>query len=110
MVAQKEENMILVMDEGLNFKSEEVKGEIEAGAEVEDVWILSINTAKLVSPLDNCLWHHLKDAVRKQRPKDADELAGVMEQTFMALEERDIKPHFQHCALTRRSDLRKGLD
>lgn len=52
----------------------------------------------------------LKDAVRKQRPKGADELAGVMEQTFMALEKRDIKPHFQHCALTTRSDLRKGLD
>lgn len=110
-LAEEDEKMILVMDKGLNFNAEEVKREIEAGgAEVKDVWILPTNTAKLVSPLDNCLWHVVKDAVRKQHPKGADELAGVMEQTFMALEKTDIKPHFQHCALTRRSDPRKGLD
>jgi hypothetical protein len=111
VLAEKEEKMIIVMDKGLNFKPEEVKREIKAGgADVEEVWSLPTSTAKLVSPLDNCLWHDLKDAVRKQRPHGPDELADAFEHTFMALSETEIKPHYRHCALTRRSDLRQGLN
>ncbi len=111
VLAEKKERMVIVMDKGLNFKPEEVKREIKAGgAEVADVWILPTSTAKLVSPLDNCLWHDVKTAVRKQKTQGADELADAMENTFMALSETEIKPHYQHCALTTRSDRRKGLD
>lgn len=99
------------MDKGLNFKPEEVKREIEAGeAEVEDVWILPTNTAKLVSPLDNCLWHDFKAEVRKRQPGGADDTAETMKEVFWELTEKDIKPHFKHCALTTASKLRKGLD
>jgi len=106
-----EQKMIIVMDKGLRFKSEEVKREIKAGgADVEDVWILPTSTAKLVSPLDNCIWHDVKEEVRKQHPKTADETAETMKDVFMALSPKKLKRHFHHCALTTSSDHRKGLD
>lgn len=106
------DNAIVVLDKGLNFKVDEVKDALaEGGADdVEDVWILPTGTAKHVSPLDNCLWHELKEKVRKKSPGDEDETAKVMEDLFMKLSGKQVERHFHHCALTSRSDPYKGLD
>jgi hypothetical protein len=69
--AMETKEVIVCMDKGLSFKEEEVKEEIRLGGakNLKDVWILPTNTAKFVSPLDNTLWHSLKERVRARKPK-----------------------------------------
>ena len=64
--AMKVERVILCMDKGLSFKEEEAKEQLRLGGanNLEAVWILPTNSAKYVSPLDNTLWHSLKQRVR----------------------------------------------
>ena len=99
------------MDKGLVLKREEVLQEIEAGGarNIHDVWIFPTSTAKYVNPLDNTLWHSLKERVRAREPQTEDETAAAMEEEFMAFSEADIKGYYRHCALTRRSDPFKDL-
>ena len=75
-----EDGAIVVLDKGLNLKPSEVKEELKEGGagDVKDVWILPTGTAKHISPLDNCLWHDLKEEVRKRSPDDEDETAEVV--------------------------------
>ena len=94
----------------MSFRPEEVKEELKAGgAEVEDVWILPTGTAKHVSPLDNCIWHDVKEAIRKSAPNDEDETAERMHDSFMALDAEKLKHHYRNCVLTTGSDFYKGL-
>jgi len=64
------------MDKGLSFKEEEAKEQLTLGGaqNVHAVWILPKDTAKYVSPLDNTLWHSLKERVRARKPKVRQEL------------------------------------
>lgn len=104
------DDAIIVLDKGLNMKRAEVKQELEAGgAEIEDVWILPTGTAKHISPLDNCIWHDLKESVRKRSPDDEEETAEVMKEVFMNLTKKQVRRHFDHCALTSSADPYKGL-
>ena len=57
------------MDKGLAFKKEEAKAALELGGTRKEVWILPTNSAKYVSPLDNNLWHSLKERVRARKPR-----------------------------------------
>ena len=98
------------MDKGLNFKPDEVKEELKAGgAEVEDMWILPTGTAKHISPLDNCIWHDVKEETRKRVPKDENEIAETMHDVFLALDAEKLKHHYSHNALTTSSDFYQGL-
>lgn len=107
----KEEQVIIALDKGLAMKKEEVLEDIKAGKtkNVKDVWIFPTSTAKYVNPLDNTLWHSLKERVRARKPQNEDETATYLKEEFMAITEADIKGYYRNCALTRKSDPRKDL-
>ena len=106
-----EETPILCMDKGLAFKKEEVEEAIRDGGatNLHDVWIFPTNTAKFVSPLDNSLWHGLKDRVRARKPETEDSTARIMKREFMATQPTEIKNHYRHCGLIVSSDPYQGL-
>ena len=62
--------VIVCMDKGLAFKEQEATKQVRLGGATNllKVWILPRNTAKYVSPLDNTLWHSLKQRVRARKP------------------------------------------
>jgi hypothetical protein len=100
----KEKEVVIGLDKGLAISREEVLQEIKAGGakNIHDAWVFPTSTAKFVNPLDNTLWHSLKERVRSRKPKCENETASVMEQEFMAISEADVKAYYRHCALTRR--------
>jgi DDE superfamily endonuclease len=107
----KEQDVIIGLDKGLAVKREEVLQALEDGGarNIRDAWTFPTSTAKYVNPLDNTLWHSLKERVRARQPQSEDETATAMEEEFMAITEADIKGYYRHCALTRRSDPYKDL-
>ena len=107
----KEKKVIVGLDKGLALKAPEVLQEIQSGGarNIHDVWTFPTSTAKFVNPLDNTLWHSLKERVRARKPETEDETAVAMEEEFMSISETDIKGYYGHCALTRRSDPFKDL-
>ncbi len=106
-----EKEVVIGLDKGLAMSREEVLQEIKAGGarNIHDAWIFPTSTAKFVNPLDNTLWHSLKERVRMRKPESETETASVMEEEFMGINEADVKAYYRHCALTRRSDPFKDL-
>lgn len=109
--AMKVEKVILCMDKGLSFKEEEAKEQLRLGGanNLEAVWILPTNSAKYVSPLDNTLWHSLKQRVRARRPKTEAGTARIVKQEFMRISGTDIQNYFKNSKLTRSSDASEDL-
>jgi hypothetical protein len=107
----KEKDVVIGLDKGLHMKREEVLQELKDGGakNILDAWIFPTSTAKYVNPLDNTLWHSLKERVRARKPESEDATATAMEEEFMAIDQADIKGYYRHCALTRRSDALKDL-
>jgi len=103
----KEKDVIIGLDKGLHMKKEEVLQELKDGGakNILDAWIFPTSTAKYVNPLDNTLWHSLKERVRARKPESEDATATAMEEEFMGID----KGYYRHCALTRRSDAFKDL-
>lgn len=99
-------DVVVCMDKGLSFKEEEAKEQLEAGGaqNVKEVLILPTNTAKHVSPLDNTLWHSLKERVRARKPRTENGTARILKEEFMAISETNIQSYFKKCKLTWRSD------
>ena len=100
------------MDKGLTSKEEEAKNEFKLGGtdKVKEIWILPTNTAKFVSPLDNNLWHSLKERVRAKKPRSEVETARIVEEEFMNISKTDVTNYFKNCKLTRRADPSEDLD
>ena len=109
--AMKLKEVIVCMDKGLSFKQKEAKEEIRLGGakNLKDVWILPTNTAKFVSPLDNTLWHSLKERVRARKPKTELGTAKIVKEEFMNISATDIQSYFRNCKLTLRSDPSEDL-
>jgi len=57
---------------------------------VDDVWIFPPNAGKLCNPLDNTLWHSMKQRVRKRRPDSEKKVAKVAKREFMKIAAKDI--------------------
>jgi hypothetical protein len=89
----KAKEVIVCMDKGLAFKEDEAKEQFRLGgaSKVKAVWILPTNTAKYVSPLDNTLWHSLKERVRARKPKTEAGTTRIVKQEFMRLPNRRFK-------------------
>jgi hypothetical protein len=98
--------VIVCMDKGLAFKEQEATKQLRLGGatNVLKVWILPRNTAKYVSPLDNTLWHSLKQRVRARKPNSEQETATVAEEEFMAISQTDIHNYFRNCKLMKGQD------
>jgi transposase-like protein len=103
--------VILNMDRGFKCKPGELLNELKSGGakNVEDVWIFPPDAGKLCNPLDNTLWHSLKDRVRKKKPDTEEELAKIAKKEFMNISAKDLHSYFRNCGLTYGSDLYKDL-
>lgn len=108
----KAKEVIVCMDKGLAFKEEEAKEAFRHGGtnKVKDIWILPTNTAKYVSPLDNNLWHSLKERVRARKTKTEVGTAKIVKDEFMSINETDIHNYYRNCKLTRGSNPNEDLD
>ena len=104
--------MIFVIDKGLRFKPEEVKEELVKGGanNIEDVLIIPTGAGKLVNPLDNSMWHEMKDRVWSRNANSEKHNAKFMKEEFMKTSKDDIYYYFRYCALTFHSDLYNGLE
>jgi hypothetical protein len=99
----KVKEVVVCMDKGL---SQEAKEELWAGGaqNVKEICILPTNTAKYVIPLDNTLWHSVKQRVRARKPKSEEGTARIVKEEFMGISQKDIQSYFRNCKLTWRSD------
>ena len=110
-VAEMREDVILCMDRGFHFRPEEVDDELKKGGaqNIEDVWIFPVNGGKWCNPLDNNLWHSMKQRVRRQAPEDEKATAKMVKKTFMSIPAKDLRSYYRNCALTSRTDPYKDL-
>ena len=77
---------------------------------MKDAWIFPEGAGKLCNPLDNTLWHSLKERVRNHEPKDEISTAKSLKKEFMAISAKDIHAYYRHCSLTHGQDLHKDLE
>ena len=91
-VAKMKENVIVGMDRGFHFKPHEAEDELKKGGakNIEDVWIFPTNAGKLCNPLDNNLWHSMKQNVRKSHPDGEEATAKVVKKVFMKTPSKDL--------------------
>lgn len=107
----KAKEVIVCMDKGLAFKEEEAKKQFRDGGaqKVKAVWILPTNTAKYVSPLDNTLWHTLKERVRARKPRTEEGTARIVKEVFDGFTRSEIQNYYRNCKLTRNSNPSEDL-
>ena len=88
-VAKLKEHVIVNMDRGFHFKPDEIEEELKKGGakNIEDVWIFP-NAGKLCDPLDNNLWHSMKEKVRKINPVDESTTARAVKRLLWGLRSR----------------------
>jgi len=100
----------IVMDKALRITPEEVKSEMKEGGvdDVREVVILPTGSAKYVSPLDNTLWHELKQRVRARSTPTVEAAITALEQEWNAIPTASLGNSYRHCALTRGSDAFAG--
>lgn len=105
------DSVIVCLDRGFHFKPDEVEDELKAGGagNIEDVWIFPTNGGKVCNPLDNTLWHSMKQRVRRNAPKDEPEARRVVKKTFMNISAKDLRSYFKNCGLNRGTDPYKDL-
>ena len=101
---------VVVIDKALRISVAEVKAAmIQGRAEgVGQPVIMPPATAKFISPLDNTLWHQLKDKIRAHSSRTANGWAQVIRNEWQAITPEQIHNYYKHCALTARSPLDKG--
>ena len=76
----------------------------ERGGHVRQLLKMPPTSAKRLSPLDNCLFHDWKEAVRSHGPLTLRNMEQVMADEWNKLTAAQIQPHYKHCGLTRRKD------
>ena len=76
---------------------------------IQDGWIIPTGAGKLVDPLDNSIWHGLKDRVSSRNVKSEKNTAKFIKEEFMKTSKDNIHNYFRHCALIFLSDLYSGL-
>jgi hypothetical protein len=111
LIAKTHGKVIVCMDRGFHFKADEVENELKKGgaSNIEDVWIFPANGGKLCNPLDNTLWHSMKEQVRRSKPKDEKAAAKAVKKVFMNIKAKDLHSYYQNCALNHRTDPYKDL-
>lgn len=69
---------------------------------ITDILLLPPNSAKRLSPLDNCLFHDWKEECRQHCPVTTNKIQQVMSDAWNSM---NPKPHYKHCGLTREVDV-----
>ena len=111
-VAKMKENVMDSMDRGFHFTPDEIEEELKKGGakNIEDVWIFPPNAGKLCDPLDNTLWHSMKDKVRRSEPVDEKSTARAVKKAFMETPVKDLHNYYRNCSLTFAQNPYKDLD
>jgi transposase-like protein len=111
-VAEMKESVIVSMDRGFHFTPDEIEKELKDGGakNIEDVWIFPRNAGKLCDPLDNTLWHSMKEKVRKTNPVDEKSCAKAVKKAFMGTSAKDLHSYYKKCSLTCGQDPYKDLN
>lgn len=104
-------DMILLIDKGCRVSREEAMQAFQNGNChcVKDVMILPTQSGKHISPLDNCLWHELKDDVRTQVPTTEEDMVRAIRYSWKKISSDHLHRYYKHCALTRGQDSGKNL-
>lgn len=105
-------DVIICLDRGFKFTAEDVKKQFHLGGarNVREAWIFPAGGGKHCNPLDNTLWHSLKDRVRAQAPKDQMSTGKAIKKGFMAISAKDIHAYYRHCSLTYGQNPYKNLE
>ena len=111
-VKKMKQKVIVGMDRGFHFKPDEIENELKKGGakNIEDVWIFPPNAGKLCNPLDNTLWHSMKERVRKVSPEGEEATARAIKKAFMETSTQELHSYYKNCALTHRTDPYKDLN
>ena len=105
------DGMVVVADKALRIRPADIVDAVRAGgcSRVRTAWLIPTAAAKLVSPLDNTLWHEYKERVRKRLPTNIKQLRRALLDEWQAIDPEHIRNYYRHCALTRTADARAGL-
>jgi hypothetical protein len=100
------EEVVVVLDKGNAIKSEEVMEALVNGKcnNVAEVRIMSTGIAKEVSPLDNNLWHQLKQHIRSASPKSAANMIKIIKSSWDNITRQQVSHYYHHCALYPKRD------
>ncbi len=106
-----EDNLIFLLDKALRITATEVTEALQAGGctSVAEVMILPTASGKHLSPLDNCLWHQVKDCVRRKAPQTEDKMVSAIRRCWKQITKTNLHNYYRHCGLTRREDVSKDL-
>ena len=72
---------------------------------VVDVLFMPSVSAKYVSPLDNLIWHSIKEAARKHHPLRRDDIPEVLSRTFFELSKEEICNAYRKCAISAKTNV-----
>jgi hypothetical protein len=106
-----EDDVVFILDKGCNLTVDEVKAAFKKGRcnLVKDVLLIPTSAGKHVSPLDNCLWHQLKEGVRAKCPIDEEATIAAIKSSWKEVSKDNLNNYYRHCALMRRQDVSKDL-
>jgi hypothetical protein len=100
------EGAVVVVDKALKISGEDVHNAMVAGG-AEDAKcgvVLPTASAKYVSPLDNTMWHQVKESIRAKQATSVTQLVQVIRRAWLAVTPEQIHAYYKHCALARGDD------
>jgi hypothetical protein len=102
----------VVVDKALCVSPQQIREELKKGGveEAKLPVVLPTSSAKHVSPLDNTLWHQLKERVRNRKPTTERGMVRVLLEEWNNITPEQLHRYYHHSGLTRRSDPTQGLE
>ena len=71
---------------------------------MQTVYFMPPNSAKILSPLDNSIFHQWKEAVQKRGRITEDNIVQIMTDEWSNIKESMLRAHYRHCGLTHNSN------
>ncbi|CAF3554161.1 unnamed protein product [Rotaria sp. Silwood2] len=96
------DNMYLICDRSRAHHKENMMNALKKVKckSVLDIYFMPTASAKYVSPLDNPLWHSIKEVIRSHHPITTNNLPTLLSETFLSLSKNEIANAFRKCAIT----------
>jgi hypothetical protein len=104
------DGVIVVVDKALRIRPHEIVAEMEEGGcrDIKRAIVMPPSTAKYLSPLDNTLWHQLKENVRNTRVDTVPRLVKAIRKEWKAITPDQLHHYWRLCGLRRRDNRLKG--